>query len=433
MNVFIFYMVKCAVYLAAFFLVYRVFLSSDTMYSRNRFFIIASVLASFILPLISIETKNQSVIPQFGKVLSEILIPGNNKNSSEIYREIINISIPGWITIIYFTGLIISALKLVIDILELAGLIIGREEKEEKIIRIKDLRTAGFSAFGFILLNDKLSQEESAEIIRHEQNHLDRRHSIDILLVEIASIFQWFNPFIHLFSRSLRTVHEYQADSACLMSGITASKYQGLLLNQVFRSKAFIFTNSFSNPTLLKQRMIMMTKKPSGKLANLKLLLVLPVITAAILFISGCSQKNNQPRVESGEIAPPPPPPPSPPPPPPPQPSYTVEDGDTTWTSVEEMPQFPGGDAALLKFISENTKYPETAKKNDVQGKVIVRFCIETDGTVKNISVLKSVDPDLDREAIRVVGALPKFAKAGINQGKPVPVWYMVPINFTLK
>ncbi|MDY0098400.1 MAG: energy transducer TonB [Bacteroidales bacterium] len=99
---------------------------------------------------------------------------------------------------------------------------------------------------------------------------------------------------------------------------------------------------------------------------------------------------------------------------------------------VEEMPMFPGGDPALLQFIAENTQYPEVAKENNIQGRVIVRFCVTSKGTVDRVSVLKGVDPELDKEAIRVVQTLPAF-KPGRQGGKPVPVWYMVPINFTLK
>ncbi len=99
---------------------------------------------------------------------------------------------------------------------------------------------------------------------------------------------------------------------------------------------------------------------------------------------------------------------------------------------VEEMPMYPGGDPALLQYISEHTQYPEVAKENNVQGKVIVRFCVTAKGTVDRVSVLKGVDPELDKEAIRVVQTLPPF-KPGKQGGKPVPVWYMVPINFTLK
>jgi TonB family protein len=97
------------------------------------------------------------------------------------------------------------------------------------------------------------------------------------------------------------------------------------------------------------------------------------------------------------------------------------------------MPEFPGGDAGLLEFISKNTRYPEDAKTKGITGKVIVRFAVETDGSVDKVSVLKGVNPQLDAEAFRVVSSLPKFAKPGLIKDKPVAVWYMVPINFTLK
>jgi len=99
---------------------------------------------------------------------------------------------------------------------------------------------------------------------------------------------------------------------------------------------------------------------------------------------------------------------------------------------VEEMPMFPGGETALLAYIAEHTNYPEVAKENNIQGKVIVRFCVTSKGGVNQVSVLKGVDPELDAEAVRVVTSLPAF-KPGKQGGKPVPVWYMVPITFTLK
>jgi protein TonB len=104
----------------------------------------------------------------------------------------------------------------------------------------------------------------------------------------------------------------------------------------------------------------------------------------------------------------------------------------TPFVVVEEMPMFPGGDTELLKYISEHTQYPEVAKENNIQGRVIVRFCVTSKGGVSQVSVLKGVDPELDKEAIRVVNTLPTF-KPGKQGGKPVPVWYMVPITFTLK
>jgi protein TonB len=109
-----------------------------------------------------------------------------------------------------------------------------------------------------------------------------------------------------------------------------------------------------------------------------------------------------------------------------------AEAEEVPFVVVEEMPLFPGGDAALLKFIGEHTTYPDIAKENNIQGRVIVRFCVTAKGGVSQVSILKGVDPELDAESIRVVNTLPAF-KPGKQGGKPVPVWYMVPITFTLK
>ena len=104
----------------------------------------------------------------------------------------------------------------------------------------------------------------------------------------------------------------------------------------------------------------------------------------------------------------------------------------TPFVVVEEMPMFPGGDAALLKYIAEHTQYPEVAKENNIQGRVIINFCVTSTGGVSKISILKHVDPELDAEAIRVVSTLPAF-KPGKQGGKPVPVWYQAFINFKLQ
>jgi len=109
-----------------------------------------------------------------------------------------------------------------------------------------------------------------------------------------------------------------------------------------------------------------------------------------------------------------------------------AEPEEVPFVVVEEMPMYPGGDVELLKFIAEHTQYPEVAKENNIQGRVIVRFCVTAKGGVSQVSILKGVDPELDKEAIRVVNTLPAF-KPGKQGGKPVPVWYMVPITFTLK
>ena len=107
------------------------------------------------------------------------------------------------------------------------------------------------------------------------------------------------------------------------------------------------------------------------------------------------------------------------------------EEEETIFVIVENMPEFPGGDLALRKYIAENVKYPEIAKENGLSGKVFVAFVINLRGEVENVKIARGVDPALDKEAIRVVQNLPKW-KPGSQRGKPVKVSYTVPINFQL-
>ncbi len=105
---------------------------------------------------------------------------------------------------------------------------------------------------------------------------------------------------------------------------------------------------------------------------------------------------------------------------------------DKVFTSVEQMPQFPGGDVALLKYISDHIKYPTIAMENNVQGKVVVQFVVTRDGSIGEVKVARGKDPDLDKEAVRVVKTLPKFIPGKMN-GQAVNVWYTLPINFKLQ
>jgi len=151
----------------------------------------------------------------------------------------------------------------------------------------------------------------------------------------------------------------------------------------------------------------------------LRLLIFLPLLLFTVFALNSCSASKKAGRLKT-EIAPPPPPPPP-----------VVRD-DEPFVVVEEMPEFQGGDSMLLAYIGKNTKYPEAAKLNNIQGRVIVRFCVTKEGGVDRISVLRGVSSDLDAEAVRVVSTLPSF-KPGKQGGKSVDVWYMIPITFTLK
>jgi TonB family protein len=448
MNPLFIYLVKAVLCLAALYIVYQLFLCRDTMYERNRLFILFSLLLSLFLPLISIETREPMNMQFFSKNLTDVYITGNINSSAVTGEQYFKADLGKIALYVYITGILILGLKLLSETFILLILIIKNKKTSSNVIRLRNSRISAFSEFGHVFINSGLSKEDAEEIRKHEQNHLDHYHFLDIIFIEVIKIFQWFNPIIYLFDRSLRAIHEYQADEGCLKAGISVISYQKLIMKQIFRSKAFTATNSFSNPTLIKKRMIMMTKEPSRMMANLKLLLVLPVIAVVMIAFSSCKGKAEKTESTTEEIAPPPPPPPpsaesekkvvtgepapadAPPPPPPP---FEVSKGDTTWHVVDKMPVFPGGESALLQFIADNTKYPENAKTEGIQGRVVVRFAVENDRTIDRINILKGVDPELDAEAFRVVKLLPKFEQPGLVNNKPVAVWYIVPITFTLR
>jgi len=419
MNPMLLYMVKAAFCIAVFYLFFLFFLGRDTMYERNRIFVLLSFLSALILPLVTIQTKQPLDIQFFGKDLTGVTI---NDSAGALPVADESLSLFNWkqiIFLIYLSGVFLSGMKLLAEIISLQFLIQRQKRNGSNIISLKNHKSSGFSAFGHIFIDSGLIPEEAQEIINHEQKHLNQYHFFDLLFVELLKVLQWFNPFIYFFDRSLRAIHEFQADKECLNSGITVQNYQGLMLNQVFRVKVFGAADSFSNPTLIKKRMIMMTKKRSRALTNLKIILIIPVLVLLLISFSTCTVKKEsaETMTDSPESA-------------------VVSDAKLTQSSepepfvvVQEMPKFPGGDSALLKYIKENTKYPESAKAKNISGRVIVKFCVSETGAVERISVLKSVSPELDAEAIRVISTLPAF-KPGKQGGIAVPVWYMVPVQF---
>ena len=107
-------------------------------------------------------------------------------------------------------------------------------------------------------------------------------------------------------------------------------------------------------------------------------------------------------------------------------------DPEKIFTAVEENPKFPGGEKAMYEYISTNICYPETAAQNNIQGRVTVQFVVEKDGSIGEVKVFRGKDPDLDKEAVRLVKSMPKFIPGKMN-GQAVRVWYTLPVNFRLQ
>ena len=113
--------------------------------------------------------------------------------------------------------------------------------------------------------------------------------------------------------------------------------------------------------------------------------------------------------------------------------NQVVRSDNEFFGSSGHMPSFPGGDAALMRFLSEHVVYPEEAAKNHIEGKVIVQFIIEKDGSVGEVKVARGVDKELDAEAVRVCKLLPKFSPGRNADGEPIKIWYTLPITFKIQ
>lgn len=166
-----------------------------------------------------------------------------------------------------------------------------------------------------------------------------------------------------------------------------------------------------------KIHIAMKREKNSGLQALKSLLIMLPILVFILAIVTFCGKTkgSEQESLQS------------------PLKNAPAASSDVPQVEVDEMPVYPGGDEALLKYIGSNARYPEEAKKNNISGKVIVKFIVGKDGSVSGAEVIHSIDPLLDAEALRVISSLPAFEKPAQKAGKPVSVFYMVPITFALK
>lgn len=279
--------------------------------------------------------------------------------------------------------------------------------------------TAPYSFFNQIVVGTRgLSDAELRCILAHESLHVSRYHTADIICARLLCCGAWFNPFAWLMLRELRAVQEFQADAASIGS-CGREGYLHLLYRQATGTGYGHITNNFLSINI-KKRIVMMNKTKS-RFGAWKALAALPV--AAVLLMAGCQPANGE-AVEQEEI---------------PFEASNVDESapldantDEVFKVVEVDPEFPGGEEALYKYLAENIKYPVMAKNNKVEGRVYITFVIDKDGTVSDAKVLRSVNEELDAEALRVINAMPKW-KPGMQRGVPVRVQYNIPISFKLQ
>ena len=284
---------------------------------------------------------------------------------------------------------------------------------------LTDDDTAPYSFFNQIVVGTRgLSDEELRCILAHESHHVRQNHSFDLLFARMLCCMAWFNPFAWLMLRELRAVQEFQADAASL-GACGREDYLHLLYRQATGTGYGHITNNFKSINL-KKRIIMMNKSKT-RFGAWKVLAALPVV--ALLTMVGCKPATEK-AVDQEEIPF----------------EYSGEDKsapmdadtDQVCQVVEVDPEFPGGMEALIKYLSENIKYPEQAKKDKIQGKVYISFVVEKDGSVADAKVLRGIGGGCDEEALRVVNAMPNWTP-GKQRNTPVRVQFNLPVAFKLQ
>lgn len=364
-----------------------------------------------------------------------------------------------------------------------------------KLFVADDAKVKPFSWMRTVVLSRKDYENDLADgargqsiVLAHECGHVACRHSVDMLFVDAIVALQWFNPVVWLLRQDLRTVHEFEADARVLSQGFNAYQYLSLLVQKAAGDAGYSVANGISMSSIVSKRVIMMTKKQSSKYAWARLLYVVPIVALSLaataktvvdykvvempetaeaaatdddkLYVvdGNIVSKESVMELVSEEIE-----------------AISVISGETAtklWGSKgangvimittkgadaseskaekaidnssekalatdsvlmipEEMPSFPGGVMALMEFLQKNVKYPVEAQKKGVQGRVLVSFVVEKDGSLSEIKTVKSVDPLLDEEALRVVKSMPNWTP-GKQKGKAVRVKYNVPISFKL-
>lgn len=460
MGIFFIYSVKVALCLTAFYLLYKLLLSRETFFGFNRVTLFGMIAAAFVLPLIHLQTTAEAPVTSGFVAIEDFIITAVAADAHVPVVTTAQVCL-----LIYIIGVAFFLGREVVSLLSLRRLIrSGREVCRDggvKVVVVKG-EVAPFSWFGNVIINEKDYADGSREILMHERAHIAGRHSVDVLLCDLLIIFQWYNPAAWLIKTELKNLHEFEADSAVLAGGVNAAEYQMLLIRKAVGDKLFAMANNL-NQSSLKKRITMMLKKKSNPWSRVRTLLALPVAAVAVVAFATPKAESLSNEIKSegdalvnsvvstvkatpanatavGKTAMT-------------LSKDTLASGGRTKSAVsdellvvgfsnggkddnvyditEEPPSFPGGQAAMKTYLARNIKYPPTAMKNKIEGRVILQFVVRADGSISDTHVMRSISPELDAEAVRVIANMPKW-NPGKQDGKPVNVKFTIPVSFKL-
>lgn len=423
--------------LLSMYLPYRLLLAGEKQHRLNRVILLAIYMAAIVIPLVRpVALPGISGI-EAGAATAETgiaigrLSGGLTEHSGTAWMRVLL-----WI---YIAGAAVALVRLVWAYVRLTVII--RKGKKIKMNGYTLVVTANknFSPFswrGYVVVEKISDATEYPAIMIHEMRHLSSCHDIDLMLAQLYAVLVWYNPVSWLMIDELKTVHEYEADEAVIASGLNLRDYQMLLIKKAVGARLPSLANSL-NHSKLQKRITMMYQSKSRTACKLGSLVLVPALAIGIAVvsipavasvISGASETtlldsdskvskisaisaNTESVAEMRTSAPA---------------SY-----NKVFTAAEKPAEFPGGIEAMMKWLQYNVKYPKEAEKAGEQGKAVVKFTVNKDGSISNATIIKSVSPSIDKEALRVVTSMPKW-KPAENGGKKVACWYTLPVSFRL-
>lgn len=420
MNAILIYLLQASTCVAITVLFYRLVLSELTFFTLNRVILLSMLMLSFIIPILSFDFGVRAInTAEF--ILPEFLVGSDVAEQSATY------SWQELLFYVYLAGVAVMTIHLILGFFTSQRLL-----GKSKLMRYQEFWIAVHpkfipaSFFSYILLPDfDPTRSEQKQIVLHESVHVRLKHSWDLLLIQFAKIVFWFNPLIYQFERSLREVHEYQADQG-VTSTYSKKEYSGLLLQMIKGGQGWHFMNNF-NQFQTKKRIIMMSKPQSQKKEMRRFLFAIPVM-AAMFAVFSCELtageevdgpmmmgESTEAKIGPADLAA----------------RKLAKDGEMIFDVVENQPEPQGGMAEWNAYLSNNLTYPAEAKNLGIEGTVIVVFVVNTDGSLSDIDILRGIGGGADEEAVRVIENAKDWIP-GKQGGTPVNTRMRLPIRFKL-
>ncbi len=288
------YIIQTIGYQLLFLIVYDVILKRDTFFNWNRAYLLGTSVLSFCIPLIQVESFKNIVSQEYIITLPEVFIGEvtpekkqfNFENLLLLQKEI------SFYEIFFYAGVCIAIILFSYKLLKMLRLIVKNPKKKVEDLQIVSLSnsTVAFSFFKYIFLGDLIKAEEKEVIIKHEMVHAKQYHSLDLLFFEILRILFWFNPLVYMYQNRMVELHEFIADSYAVKNQNKLEYYESLL-QQVFNTQNISFINPFFKQSLIKKRIIMLSKSKSKQINLLKYTLLIPLVIGMLVY-SACSVQN---------------------------------------------------------------------------------------------------------------------------------------------